>query len=63
MNCTYCGSRLHTKTNCPKTWQGSVNRLHLHCTYCGGKDHNKNACSKRHITVTYKLDDNYILDK
>ncbi len=46
MRCTYCGSTLHTATNCPKTWGGSANRNNMHCTYCGSKEHNVKACPK-----------------
>lgn len=44
MRCTYCGSRLHTVENCPKTWGGSVNRQRMRCTYCGSRKHNYPAC-------------------
>ena len=46
MKCVYCGSNLHTVKNCPKTWAGSGNRLHMRCVYCGANDHNVNACPK-----------------
>lgn len=44
--CSYCGSRNHNKDYCPKTWDGSTNRLHLRCTYCGGRHHNYEGCMK-----------------
>ena len=46
MRCSYCGSALHTIVNCPKTWDGSSNRLHMRCSYCGSKEHNIAACPK-----------------
>jgi DNA-directed RNA polymerase subunit RPC12/RpoP len=46
MHCTYCGSKQHTETNCPKTAGGQSNRLHMRCSYCGSKEHNINACPK-----------------
>ena len=46
MYCTYCGSDRHQVRFCPKTHQGSANRLHLRCTYCGGRDHEIQACPK-----------------
>lgn len=46
MRCSYCGSPLHTITNCPKTWGGSANRANMRCSYCGARDHNVNACPK-----------------
>lgn len=46
MYCTYCGSRSHPTSHCPKTWGGSSARTGLHCTYCGGRDHNYEACTK-----------------
>lgn len=42
--CTYCGSRLHTLRNCPKTWIGQANRVGMRCSYCGSNNHNLNAC-------------------
>lgn len=44
MRCSYCGSNLHAVTNCPKTWQGSVNRARLRCSYCGSHEHKIEAC-------------------
>lgn len=44
MRCSYCGSHFHTKTNCPKTWQGSINRAKLRCKYCGSHEHDIVAC-------------------
>lgn len=46
MRCSYCGAYTHTIVLCPKTWSGSVNRIHLRCTYCGGRDHDIQACPK-----------------
>lgn len=46
MFCSYCGSRQHTITNCPKTWQGQANRNRMYCTYCGSREHNIAACPK-----------------
>ena len=46
MRCTYCGSNLHTKRNCPKTAGGQSNRLHMRCGYCGRRDHEIEACPK-----------------
>ncbi len=46
MCCSYCGSRAHTIENCPKTWSGSSNRLHMRCSYCGSHEHNVKACPK-----------------
>lgn len=47
INCSYCGSKLHTTKYCPKTYQGSENRVKLHCGYCGSKKHNKDGCPKK----------------
>ncbi|QET66154.1 hypothetical protein FOB24_11420 [Citrobacter werkmanii] len=33
-HCTYCGSRLHTRANCPETWGGSSRLANLRCGYC-----------------------------
>ena len=46
MRCTYCGAPTHNIALCPKTWGGSVARVHLRCTYCGAKDHGLKACPK-----------------
>jgi hypothetical protein len=46
MRCVYCGSELHTLTNCPHTWGGSANRAKMRCVYCGAHDHNIEACPK-----------------
>ena len=47
MRCSYCGSKLHTVENCPKTWGGSARRRQLHCGYCGTwGDHDTRACPK-----------------
>jgi DNA-directed RNA polymerase subunit RPC12/RpoP len=46
MRCTYCGSQLHTVTNCPRTWAGSARRAAMRCSYCGAPDHKVRACPK-----------------
>jgi DNA-directed RNA polymerase subunit RPC12/RpoP len=46
MRCTYCGSGLHTIALCPKTWNGSIARMHLRCSYCGSHQHDVQACPK-----------------
>ena len=46
MRCIYCGSYQHTIKNCSRTWDGSVNRMHMRCTYCGSREHNIEACPK-----------------
>lgn len=46
MYCTFCGSRRHTITLCPKTASGQSNRLHLRCSYCGSTKHSIEACPK-----------------
>jgi len=46
MYCGYCGSNLHTITNCPKTASGQANRHLLRCTYCGSREHDIQACPK-----------------
>ena len=46
MRCTYCGSLFHTIAHCPKTWGGSVARMHLRCSYCGATNHDIKACPK-----------------
>jgi primosomal protein N' len=46
MYCAYCGSRLHTITNCPKTWGGQARRNAMRCGYCGSREHNIAACPK-----------------
>ena len=46
MQCSYCGSHLHTVANCPSTWGGSIRRASMRCGYCGATDHNVNACPK-----------------
>ena len=46
MYCTFCGSHTHTFTNCPKTFDGQVNRANMRCAYCGSHKHNINACPK-----------------
>lgn len=61
MFCTYCGSRFHTATNCPKTGHGQMNRLHMRCTYCGGKDHKYEGCPKINPLHTRPAD-SYIKD-
>lgn len=68
MYCNYCGSNKHSLKNCPKTWDGSINRKNMRCAYCGNKKHDINACSKTwggRANITWhkdKIDDNYILD-
>lgn len=62
MYCTSCGSRLHTAEHCPRTWSGSVARLHLRCTYCGGRDHNYEGCPKIRAAHTIKPQDR-VLDR
>lgn len=61
--CTYCGSRLHTVANCPKTWGGSSRRANLSCGYCGQSGHNSNA-RPRNATVGPRrtLNDDFHLD-
>lgn len=62
MRCTYCGSRLHTISNCPKTWAGQGNRRAMRCTYCGKNDHNYEACPK--IMAAHVRDPNgYVKDR
>ena len=46
MRCAYCGSNLHTVTNCPKTSQGEINRRRMRCSYCGSNKHNIKGCPK-----------------
>lgn len=46
MYCSYCGSRFHTITNCPKTWGGQANRNKMRCSYCGSNKHLIEACPK-----------------
>lgn len=46
MYCTFCGSHNHMIINCPKTFNGQVNRANMRCTYCGSHKHNINACPK-----------------
>ncbi|UIN00034.1 hypothetical protein [Yersinia ruckeri] len=61
--CTYCGSRLHTVANCPKTWEGSSRRHSLHCGYCGAQGHTSTACPHNASSGTRrKLNDNFYLD-
>jgi len=69
MRCFYCGSPHHIKKNCPKTWEGSVNRLHMRCSYCGATDHNINACpytfsgSAQRYWHEDKIKDDFIKDR
>lgn len=67
MYCTYCGSKKHTITNCPKTWAGSVNHERLYCGYCGGHDHTINTCLKTWSGASNrrsgKYENEYVLDK
>lgn len=46
MRCAYCGSQLHTVTNCPRTWGGSARRQKMRCAYCGSHEHEVKACPK-----------------
>lgn len=46
MYCSYCGSKLHTIVNCPKTWGGQANRSNMRCSYCGSNKHLIEACPK-----------------
>ena len=68
MYCSYCGSNKHTIKNCPKTWGGSVNRMHLRCGYCGKVGHSIKACpetfsgSAARAWHPYKVEDDLILD-
>lgn len=50
-HCTYCGSTAHPTTHCPKSYAGSVLRLHLRCTYCGSKTHNYEGCPKTQVRL------------
>ncbi|HBY2553800.1 TPA: hypothetical protein MIT31_25965 [Klebsiella pneumoniae] len=61
--CTYCGSRLHTQANCPKTWGGSSRRANLRCSYCGLSGHNSNACPHNASSGRRRsLNDDFTLD-
>lgn len=68
MRCSYCGCFGHTLANCPKTWEGSVNRFHMRCNYCGGRDHKASACPKTRGGVDNRrwragdVSDDYFLD-
>ena len=68
MRCTYCGSLQHSTKNCPKTWGGSANRMHMHCSYCGSKKHNIKGCPKTyagnaaHAWHPETIADDYIKD-
>jgi RNase P subunit RPR2 len=44
MRCSYCGNNLHTILNCPKTFQGQINRTKIKCAYCGSNKHYIDAC-------------------
>lgn len=46
MYCSFCGSESHTEKNCPKTYQGQINRMYMRCSYCGSRRHNIKACPK-----------------
>jgi hypothetical protein len=39
--------------NCPKTWDGQMNRNVMRCSYCGSNKHNVNACPG-----TFAIDNN-----
>lgn len=43
--CGYCGGP-HNTQMCPKTWDGTINLVHLWCSYCGSKDHDYDSCPK-----------------
>ena len=62
MRCTYCGSNQHTVKNCPKTWDGQINRAHMRCGYCGSTTHNTKACPKTWSGSCNRDEDNYYLD-
>ena len=64
MRCGYCGSRLHTEPNCPKTFGGQGNRNAMRCGYCGARNHYEAACPKTHRSDrTAVNEDLYVLDK
>ncbi len=61
--CTYCGSRLHTRVNCPHTYSGSARRANLRCSYCGGEGHTSNACPDNASSGRRRqLNDDFYLD-
>lgn len=62
-NCTFCGSRLHTRANCPHTFGGSTRRATLRCGYCGGDGHTSNACPHNASSARRRqLNDDFYLD-
>lgn len=68
MHCSFCGSTLHTITNCPKTWGGSMNRRHMKCSYCGSKKHNVDACPRtwggnaKRAWREHEIEDDFVKD-
>lgn len=61
--CTFCGSQLHTLSNCPKTHGGSARRANLHCGYCGGSGHTSSACPHNASSARRRnLNDDFYLD-
>ncbi|OPJ96321.1 hypothetical protein B1R44_14855 [Serratia marcescens] len=62
-NCTFCGSRLHTRVNCPHTFGGSIRRGTLRCGYCGRDGHTSNACPHNASSSRRRqLNDDFYLD-
>lgn len=63
IHCTYCGSKLYSVANCPKTWGGSSRRANLRCGYCGQSGHNSNACPHNASSARRRdLNDDFHLD-
>ncbi|ELI9006932.1 hypothetical protein [Enterobacter roggenkampii] len=61
--CTFCGSGLHTRENCPHTWSGNARRVNLRCSYCGATGHNSSACPHNASSANRRrLNDDYYLD-
>ncbi|HHA2172762.1 TPA: hypothetical protein ACOECC_001261 [Enterobacter bugandensis] len=61
--CTFCGSGLHARENCPRTWSGNARRVNLRCSYCGVTGHNSNACPHNASSANRRrLNDDYYLD-
>ena len=63
MRCTYCGSKKHTETNCPKTAGGQAARRAMRCGYCGAGDHTDQACPKIRGRRVDRDPDAYVLDR
>lgn len=69
MRCTYCGSPLHTVTNCPQTWAGAGRRAAMRCSHCGAPDHKVRACpqtyegSARRASDEDSIKDEFVRDK